>query len=148
MFKILVENDCVVHDLKLFGVSGVDHQIDVIVESEGKTKRTLIECKDYSSNIDLGIVKQFWGAVEDLRPDVAIILTCVGYSDRARKFAEAKGIIPAILRVPESEDAIIEKLPRPAQSRLPGHCRPRRRRAHHPLRRAAFPASECLHLHG
>jgi hypothetical protein len=62
-----------VHDLRLRGGSGVRHQIDVTVGPD--PKRLLVECKQYDKTIGLGIVRDFFGAVEDLQPDAAYVVT-------------------------------------------------------------------------
>jgi hypothetical protein len=90
-----------VHDLRLRGSSGVPHQIDVVVGDDAK--RVLIETKDYDKVVDLPVVRNFWGVVDDLRPDEAFMLTTVGFSDNARRYASAKGIRLAVLRPPLDE---------------------------------------------
>ena len=45
VFKALDNNDVVIHDLKLLGETGVEHQIDVIIEINGVQKRILIELR-------------------------------------------------------------------------------------------------------
>lgn len=91
-----------VHDLRLRGESGVLHQIDAVVGDE--RTRVLIETKDYDRIVDLPVVRNFWGAVEDIGPDEAFILTTEGFSDQAQRFARAKGIQLAVLRPPVDED--------------------------------------------
>lgn len=91
-----------VHDLRLRGESGVLHQIDAVVGEEHK--RVLIETKDYDKKIGLPIVRNFWGAVEDIHPDEAFIVTTVGFSSPAQQYAQAKSIRLALLRPPQDED--------------------------------------------
>jgi hypothetical protein len=91
-----------VHDLRLLGASGVRHQIDAVVGDEHK--RILIETKDYDKVIGLPIIRNFWGAVEDIGPDEAFVVTTVGFTKPATQYAEAKGIRLALLRPPEEED--------------------------------------------
>lgn len=101
VFFILTEQTTV-HDLRLVGDVGVAHQIDVVVGPE--RKRLLIEAKDYERNVSLPVVRDFSAVVEDLRPDEAFVVTTVGFSDRAQKWAKAKGLRLAILR-PPADDA-------------------------------------------
>ena len=52
------------------GTSQVPHQIDVVIEAEGKTKRVLIEAKDFDKTgkkIGLPIVRDFRSVVEGIR---------------------------------------------------------------------------------
>src|SRR6202142_4570071 len=53
-----------VRDLRLRGDSGVRHQIDAVV-GDGH-KRILVETKDYDKVRGLPIIRNFWGAVEDI----------------------------------------------------------------------------------
>ncbi len=91
-----------VHDLRLRGASGVRHQIDAVVGDEHK--RILVETKDYDKVVRLPIIRNFWGAVEDIGPDEAFVVTTVGFTKPAIQYAEAKGIRLALLRPPEEED--------------------------------------------
>lgn len=108
VLKSLDRDSVVIHDLDLRGESNVDHQIDVTVEVGGETQRILIECKDFDisgDNVGLGIVRDFWGVVDDINPDRAIVLTCNGYSNDAVRFAENKGIKLGVLREFDDEDS-------------------------------------------
>jgi hypothetical protein len=91
-----------VHDLRLRGASGVRHQIDAVVGDEHK--RILVETKDYDKVIGLQIIRNFWGAVEDIGPDEGFAVTTVGFTQPAIQYAEAKGIRLALLRPPEEGD--------------------------------------------
>jgi hypothetical protein len=107
VLKALRENATVVHDLRLVGTSEVKHQIDVTIESQGKRKRVLIECKDFDVSGDLvglGIIRDFFGVVEDVKPDAAIVMTCNGFTEEARTYAKAKKIKLAVLRTPHDDD--------------------------------------------
>lgn len=101
VFRILTERTTV-HDLRLRGEVGVAHQIDAVV---GDTrKRILIEAKDYDRNVDLPVVRDFSAVVEDLHPDEAFVVTTVGFSDNAQKWAEAKRLTLAVLRPLEGNE--------------------------------------------
>ena len=48
VFKALESKNAVIHDMELAGEDPqVKHQIDVTVEIAGKTRRAIIECKDF-----------------------------------------------------------------------------------------------------
>lgn len=100
--KILEGNkSTVVHDIRLRGESDVAHQIDVTVERGNTKKRILIECKDFNisgEKVGLGIVRDFWGVIDDVHPDVALILSTEGFTEPAQKYAKAKGIGLRVLR--------------------------------------------------
>lgn len=91
-----------VHDLRLVGESGVAHQIDAVVGEP--RRRLLVEVKDYDEKIGLPMIRNFWGAVDDIRPDEAYVLSIEGFTKPAMRFAEAKGIKLALLRPPREED--------------------------------------------
>ncbi len=107
VLKVFNEQATVIHDLRLLGESDVKHQIDVSIEADGKTRRVLVECKDFDVSGDpvgLGIIRDFFGVVSGVRPDEAFVITCNEFTADARKFAAAKGIKLATLReheVPE-----------------------------------------------
>lgn len=100
-FRILTERTTL-HDLRLRGEVGVAHQIDAVVGDEHK--RILVEAKDYDRRVDLPVVRDFSAVVEDLQPDEAFVVTAIGYSDNAKRWAEAKRLTLALLRPPEEED--------------------------------------------
>lgn len=93
--------------MKLVGDTEVKHQIDVVINENGKRKRVLIECKDFDNSgnkVGLEIVRNFFAVIEDTNPNEAIIITCNGFTKDALKYAKAKGIKLAVLRVTTDED--------------------------------------------
>ena len=107
VFKALDERNTVIHDFKLRGASSIKHQIDVLIEINGEKKRVLIECKDFDRSqqlVGLSIIRDFRSVVEDAGVDEAFVVTCTGYTRPARKYAKAKGIKLAVLRVFEEAD--------------------------------------------
>ena len=101
VFKSLRKNETVIHDIKLVGESDVKHQIDVTIEKNSKKKHILIECKDFDVSghkVGLGIVRDFWGVVDDVHPDEAMIITSNGFTTDAMKYAKNKNIKLAVLR--------------------------------------------------
>lgn len=83
------------HNVKLKGLSDLEHQIDVYFEYEddlGK-KRCVIECKNYSSLVPLGKVRDFFGVIHDLGNDVVgIMVSKEGFQSGAQKYAKKYGI--------------------------------------------------------
>ncbi|MBU2752156.1 restriction endonuclease [Acidithiobacillus thiooxidans] len=107
VFKALNTSRQVVHDIKLIGASDVKHQIDVTINEGQSQKRILVECKDFdvsSDKVGLSIIRDFASVVDDIRPDEAIVITCVGFTADAQKFAKHKGIKLAVLREFQSID--------------------------------------------
>jgi len=107
VYKALHDSDSVVHDIKLIGESEVKHQIDVTISKGDGEKRVLIECKDFDlsgKKVGLGIVSDFWGVIDDVHPDEAIVITCNGFTSEAIKYAKSKNIKLAVLREFEESD--------------------------------------------
>ncbi|SEO09171.1 Restriction endonuclease [Terribacillus saccharophilus] len=107
VYKILNQNDVVIHDLTLHGDGKkTGHQIDVTVQKPGSniSKRILIECKDYDTKVGISIVRDFFGAIHQINPNEAFVVTTQGYTKGARTFAEDEGIKLAILRGFKEED--------------------------------------------
>jgi hypothetical protein len=101
VLKALNEKNAVIHDLRLIGESEVKHQIDIIIIESGKERRFLVECKDFDvrgAKVGLSVIRDFWGVIDDIHPDEAIIITCNGFTRDARKYAKNKGIKLAVLR--------------------------------------------------
>jgi len=100
--KSLDETAGVSHDLRLVGEdTQVKHQIDVTITRNDERRRVLIECKDFDISGDLvglGIIRDFYGVVDDVKPDEAIVITCNGFTEEARRYAKGKGIKLAVLR--------------------------------------------------
>lgn len=107
VFKTLSKNDVVIHDLNLRGDGKkTSHQIDVTVQSRSSdvAKRILIECKDYDSKVGISIVRDFFGAISQIKPDKAFVVTTQGYTKGAKTFADDEGITLAILKGFKEED--------------------------------------------
>lgn len=107
VFKALNTSRQVVHDIKLIGASDVKHQIDVTINDGEAQRRILVECKDFDislNKVGLSIIRDFASVVNDIKPDEAIVITCVGFTKDAQKFAKHKGIKLAVLREFQSID--------------------------------------------
>ena len=90
-----VKNINVQHNVKLPGKSGCNHQIDVYWEFEmmGIKHCVAIECKNYSSEVSVGKVRDFFGVLHDVGNTKGIFVTKVGYQSGAEKFANHYGIV-------------------------------------------------------
>lgn len=101
VFKYLDQSNTVIHDLKLVGDSEVSHQIDVIIERNGKQQRTLLECKDFDisgNKVGLSVIRDFHSVIADINPDEAYVVTCNGFTNDAERYAKSKHIGLVVLR--------------------------------------------------
>lgn len=95
------------HNVNLTGRSGCKHQIDVYWEYNigGETYKVAIECKNYStSNISIGKIRDFYGALQDIGNINGIFVCKEGYQSGAKSFAGFYGINLKELRVPNDSD--------------------------------------------
>ena len=100
IYQKLVNNDVlkptkVLHNTKLTGKSGCEHQIDVYWEYEiaGNKHQVAIECKNYDSLVPIGEVRDFHGVLTDLNNVNGIMVSKKGYQSGAKKYAEEYGIV-------------------------------------------------------
>ncbi|MFC3748713.1 restriction endonuclease [Paenibacillus sp. GCM10012306] len=95
------------HNVKVPGKSGCEHQIDVYWEFEmvGEIHRIAVECKNYTREVSIGKIRDFFGVVHDLGNNTkGIFVTKVGYQSGAKKFGEYYGISLKEMRFPEDKD--------------------------------------------
>jgi len=94
------------HDVKIEGKSGQKHQIDVYWELNvaGVRHRVAVECKNYTSPVSVGRIRDFSAALDDIGNIQGIFITKTGYQSGAKTFAEHKGIELKNLRNPSEED--------------------------------------------
>lgn len=99
VYKHLDKETVVIHDMCLRGDGKTAmHQIDVLIEKNSRKKRVLVECKNYSDVVGIGVIRDFYGAVHQLKPDEAIVVSSKGFTKGAQKFAKDEGIRLAVLR--------------------------------------------------
>lgn len=100
------------HNIKLKGVSGQEHQIDVYWEYKqaGIVYRTAVECKCYRSKVVVGKIRDFSGLLQDIPGLRGIFATKVGYQSGAIKFSKTYGIELLIIREPDEQDYDWKKL--------------------------------------
>lgn len=94
------------HNTKILGKSGCEHQIDVYWEFEmvGEIHRIAVECKNYTSNVSVGKIRDFFGVLHDIGNIKGIFISKIGFQNGAKKFADYYGITLKELRYPSSED--------------------------------------------
>ena len=113
IYQKLVNNDVlkpttVLHNVKLKGKSGCEHQIDVYWEYEiaGNMHRVAIECKNYDSLVPVGKIRDFHGVLTDLNNVNGIMVSRKGYQEGAKKYAAEYGISLKELRRPGWNESI------------------------------------------
>ena len=107
-----MESSSVLHNVKLKGKSGHEHQVDVFWEykKDGEEHRVAIECKNYNKKIPIGRVRDFFGVLHDVG-DIKGIMACKeGYQEGAKKFADYYGISLMELRAPKDGETVIGEL--------------------------------------
>jgi Restriction endonuclease. len=102
----------VLHNVKLKGRSGQEHQIDVYWEYEmvGIMYKTAIECKNYKHPISVGKIRDFYGVLSDLNNVIGIMVTKEGYQKGSKEYARHYGINLKELRQPKCGESIIAKI--------------------------------------
>ena len=103
VFKVLQESANVVHDVRLRGDGKqTPHQIDVQISSGPKQdpQRILVECKDHGpdTKVDLPEIRNFNGALIQLKPTRGIFVTTSDYTAPARTYAREENITLVELR--------------------------------------------------
>ena len=93
-------------DIKLRGLSGQEHQIDVYwkYKQAGITYETAVECKLYKNNVGIGKVRDFQGVLADIPGLRGIFATKSGYQSGAITYAKAHNIVLLVIREPEEKD--------------------------------------------
>ncbi len=94
VFQTLDADAAVTHDVKLRGDGKKSvHQIDVRVTKAGKTRRTLIECRDKEpgNNVDLDQARSFATVVRQLDAD-GVMVTTSGFTQPAIDLADDEGL--------------------------------------------------------
>lgn len=100
------------HNVKLLGNSGTRHQIDVYweYEKDGQLHKVAIECKNYSKNVPVGKVRDFYGVIDDIDDLQGIMITRKGFQDGAKKYASSKNIHLKELRAPIGEESLAGRI--------------------------------------
>ena len=94
------------HNVKIKGRSGQFHQIDIYWEFlvAGVMHRVAVECKDYTSSVSIGKLRDFFGVLEDIGNIAGIFVTKQGYQSGAIDYARHKGISLKTVQEPTEED--------------------------------------------
>lgn len=97
---------------KIFGKSGVSHQIDVLTShSDGiHTYRTAIECKYWKEKITKDTVMKVVGVIEDCGINKGVIVSKNGYTQDCYDYAKHKNI--ELVELKESDEKDVNGMPR------------------------------------
>lgn len=116
IYKVMDANADVVHHVILRATGKEsDHEIDVAVTTGGTRRTLLIECRDRSRKVIKGEVRDFYGKLHQLNPDVGILLSPQGFTRGAVAFAKDEGIVLAEFRPVRDTDSWVEMV------RIEGH---------------------------
>jgi Restriction endonuclease len=101
-----VKIECYGNSCKCTGKSGDDHQIDVLtVHTDGlHDYKTSIECKYWNKKINKDIVMKACGIRQDCNLQKGVIVSKMGFTPDAIKFAKHNGIGLVELREPLKQD--------------------------------------------
>ena len=112
-FALMNEEATVVHQVRLRGSGASYHWIDVVATRAGETRRTLIECKDYTNEVGLEEALVFGGRLAQFPHDDAFMVTTVGFTKDALTYLADQEVQPVIFRpvgfLPDSADAKLVK---------------------------------------
>jgi hypothetical protein len=102
----------VVPNAKLKGViSGIDRQIDVLIDSrveEDVSRRIIVDAKLYSRKINIKDVEEFEGMMRDCRAQRGVLVCPHGYSDAALRRAQ-RAITIKLVTIEELESVALDQ---------------------------------------
>ena len=101
-----VENIDIQHNIKLKGISGCYHQIDVYwrFQIAGIEYQVAIECKNYQQRISIGKIRDFNSVLEDVGNINGIFVSKNGFQRGAKEYAKQKRIKLIEMRHPNNND--------------------------------------------
>lgn len=94
------------HNIMLKGISNQEHQIDIYWEYRlgGITHRVALECKRHSTKVDLGIIRDFWGVLDDIPGLRGVVVSPIGFTSGAETYAKSKSIGLKVIRPAQDAD--------------------------------------------
>ena len=94
-------------DDRIFGkYSKIDRQIDISIRGKvgGNKILGIIDCKYFSTKVDVKIVENFLGMIEDTKANFGLLITNKGYSLAAKNRANVKNLRLDIIEFDELEN--------------------------------------------
>ncbi len=98
-------------DDSIFGIfSKTDRQIDISIRGElaGNKLLGIVDCKFYSKKVDVKAVESFLGMLEDLKANIGIMITNIGYSEAAINRASVKNLQLEIVKPDELQSLEVD----------------------------------------
>jgi hypothetical protein len=91
IYKVMDANADVVHHV-ILRASGneSDHEIDVAINADGADRTILIECRDRGRKVIKGEVRDFFGKLHQLKPDIGILLSPQGFTKRSGRLRQGR----------------------------------------------------------
>src|ERR1051325_5440845 len=88
------------HNTKIKGLSGYEHQIDVMYRFKiWKTEiLVIVECKQYQDKVGVDDLLEFRSRIEDIKAHKGVFVTTSGFQTGAIRFAEANRIALLVVR--------------------------------------------------
>ncbi len=93
-------------NVKLKGISGQEHQIDVYwkYKQAGIIHEIAVECKLYKQNVGVGKIRDFQSVLTDVPGLRGVFATKSGYQSGAKRIAQTYNIGLLVIREPEERD--------------------------------------------
>jgi len=90
----------ILHNVKMKGLSGFEHQIDVAYRFRLWEIEILVivECKQYRNRVGIDDLLEFRSRIEDLRAHKGILITSSGFQSGALEFADVNRIALLVVR--------------------------------------------------
>ncbi|RGB67582.1 restriction endonuclease [Provencibacterium massiliense] len=101
-----IQNIDIQHNVKLKGMSGCSHQIDVYWRFviAGIEYQVAVECKNYKGKIAIGKLRDFNSVIEDIGNINGIFVSKYGFQSGAKEYAKQRRIKLYEIRCPEDND--------------------------------------------
>ena len=111
VFKVLDANADVVNQVILRADDkSASHEINVAINYGGQERSMLIECRDRVDKVEEGDVRDFFGKLHHLQPDVGIMLSPTGFTKGAVDYANDEGIILGEFRPVAETDSWVRSI--------------------------------------
>ncbi len=100
---------------KITGKSGIERQIDVFIEDHSRVYpiKIVVDCKLYTSKVDIKDVESTWMLVNDIRANLGIIICNSGYTEGAIQRAKDIGLLKLCLAVDPQHEKFSANLAMP-----------------------------------
>jgi len=93
IYKLISPKSNVKHDQRIKGKSGVLRQVDILIEDciASHPIRIAVDCKYYSSKVDINDVAVVWDIVDDVHANLGVIVSNAGFTKGALRRANELG---------------------------------------------------------